>query len=553
MRNAFLVAAREYADNARTKGFWIGILMVPLILVGAVFVIGWLESDATPTRHYVVVDQSVAYDGAIQQRMDLRYAAGAFRDFQTWVQRNLKEEFKTETEMDFESMPAMSMEDFDPDAFLDDFIESNPEQFRALLEPGGFEALVGLSRPLLTEDAGDFEIPRRLFRRVDLPIDLDLAGSSADEIAELLKPYLRGDELIEVDEKSVELFAALIIPPQVDQQFDPNENQEPTVAETEGDESDGETEGEADALPAIQYWSKNLADSDLHNQLRNSLDRELRQSQFVKRGMDLGLVSEVQGMSFTIKKLDPDKAVGEEEVSQADVLRENAPIGFVYILWISIMQVASMLLNNTIEEKSNRIIEVLLSSVTPWELMAGKLLGIAGIGLTILMTWIASVAFMLWYFATPEAVMISNLASVIFDSTLLPAFVFYFLLGYLMYASIFLAIGSICNTLKEAQNFMGPVMMIMMVPIFTMMFIPKDPHGTLATILSWIPLYTPFVMMNRAAANPPAFDLYGTAIMLVFANIAMLWLCGRIFRIGILRTGQPPRLKELFGWLKRGN
>ena len=185
--------------------------------------------------------------------------------------------------------------------------------------------------------------------------------------------------------------------------------------------------------------------------------------------------------------------------------------------------------------------------------MAGKLLGIAGIGMTILSTWIASVAFMLWYFATPEAEMISNLATVIFDSTLLPAFVFYFLLGYLMYASIFLAIGSICNTLKEAQNFMGPVMMIMMVPIFTMMFIPKDPHGTLATVLSWIPLYTPFVMMNRAAADPPAFDLYGTAIMLVFANIAMLWLCGRIFRIGILRTGQPPRLKELFGWLKRGN
>lgn len=550
MRNALLVAAREYADNARTKGFWISILMVPVILVGAVFVMRWLDSDATPTRNYVVIDQSGEYDGAIQRRMDLRYAAGAFGDFQTWVQRNLKEESKTKKAIDFESMPAMSMGSFDPDAYLDDLIEADSARFEALLKPGGFEKLVESARPQLADDAGDFEVPRRLFRRVDVPIDLDLMKTSADEIAEALKPYLRGDEMVDVEGKPAELFAALIIPPKVDKHFDP-EDPNAEGRGLIGDVSDGILA--LKGPPSIQYWSGNLADSDLQDQLRNSLDRELRQSQFVKRGMDLDLVSAVQGMSFTIKKLDPDKAVGNEEVSQADVLRENAPIGFVYILWISIMQVASMLLNNTIEEKSNRIIEVLLSSVTPWELMTGKLLGIAGIGLTMLTTWIASVAFMLWYFATPEAEIISSLASVIFDSTLLPAFVFYFLLGYFMYASIFLAIGSICNTLKEAQNFMGPVMMIMMVPIFTMMFIPKDPHGTLATVLSWIPLYTPFVMMNRAAADPPAFDLYGTAIMLVFANIAMLWLCGRIFRIGILRTGQPPRLKELFSWMKRGD
>jgi ABC-2 type transport system permease protein len=90
-----------------------------------------------------------------------------------------------------------------------------------------------------------------------------------------------------------------------------------------------------------------------------------------------------------------------------------------------------------------------------------------------------------------------------------------------------------------------------MVPIFTMMFIPKDPHGTLATVLSWIPIYTPFVMMNRAAASPPAFDLYGTSILMVVSIVFMLWACGRIFRAGILRTGQPPRLLEMFRWIRR--
>jgi len=95
------------------------------------------------------------------------------------------------------------------------------------------------------------------------------------------------------------------------------------------------------------------------------------------------------------------------------------------------------------------------------------------------------------------------------------------------------------------------VMMVLMVPMITMFFIPRDPNGTLATVLSWIPLYTPFVMMNRAAADPPAFDLYGTMILLVVSAGGMLWASARIFRIGMLRTGQPPRLLELLRWITR--
>jgi ABC-2 type transport system permease protein len=83
-----------------------------------------------------------------------------------------------------------------------------------------------------------------------------------------------------------------------------------------------------------------------------------------------------------------------------------------------------------------------------------------------------------------------------------------------------------------------------------MAFIPKDPNGTLATVLSWIPLYTPFVMMNRAAADPPMFDRVGTLLVLAATTALMLWLSGKIFRIGILRTGQPPKLVELVRWVR---
>jgi ABC-type Na+ efflux pump permease subunit len=97
---------------------------------------------------------------------------------------------------------------------------------------------------------------------------------------------------------------------------------------------------------------------------------------------------------------------------------------------------------------------------------------------------------------------------------------------------------------------MGPVMMVMMVPLITMMFIPRDPNGTLATVLSWVPFYTPFVMMNRAAADPPLFDLVGTLVLLLASTAAAMWASGKIFRVGMLRTGQPPRIIELWRWLR---
>jgi ABC-type Na+ efflux pump permease subunit len=137
------------------------------------------------------------------------------------------------------------------------------------------------------------------------------------------------------------------------------------------------------------------------------------------------------------------------------------------------------------------------------------------------------------------------------SSNLILMFSVYFLLGYLMYAALILALGSVCNTLKEAQSYMGVITMMMMVPLLTMTFIPKDPNGILARVLSWIPIYTPFIMMNRAMADPPLFDLIGTLVLLIIATVGALWMAAKVFRIGILRTGQPPKLVEMLRWLRR--
>jgi ABC-2 type transport system permease protein len=251
-----------------------------------------------------------------------------------------------------------------------------------------------------------------------------------------------------------------------------------------------------------------------------------------------------------IASLNPKKEAGQEAVNRADVLRQWMPSAFVYLLWVSIFAIVQMLLTNIIEEKSNRIIEVLLSSVTPGELMMGKLVGIGAIGLTMVFTWILALVSILTWKTGGATEVTGQMLTVLKSSSLIPMFSVYFLFGFVMYAALILALGSVCNTLKEAQSYMGVITVMMMVPVMTMTFIPKDPNGVLARVLSWIPIYTPFIMMNRVMADPPWFDLIGTAILLLVTAAGALWMAGKVFRIGILRTGQPPKLLEMLRWLK---
>jgi ABC-2 type transport system permease protein len=284
--------------------------------------------------------------------------------------------------------------------------------------------------------------------------------------------------------------------------------------------------------------------------VQSALDAEVRAREFRSRSLDEDAIKEVQRTRIQFATFDPTKAEGDERVSIADTMRKWAPVGFVYLLFIAIFNTVVMLLNNTVEEKSNRIIEVLVSSATPGEIMMGKLMGIAGVGLTMLGAWVLSLLGVLMWFAGPAVEWAGPLLDVIRSSGLLPLFAFYFVGGYLIFAGIFLAVGSLCSTVKEAQNFVGSAVVLLMVPLFTMVFVAQEPNGTLATVMSWIPIYTPFVMMNRAAADPPAFELWGTGILMAVTAIGMLWLSAKIFRIGILRTGQPPRLVELFRALR---
>ena len=122
--------------------------------------------------------------------------------------------------------------------------------------------------------------------------------------------------------------------------------------------------------------------------------------------------------------------------------------------------------------------------------------------------------------------------------------------GYLLYAAILVALGSVCNSLKEAQNLMQPVFILLIVPLFAMLFVVQDPNGTVARILTYIPLYTPFLMMNRAGGPPPAWEYFASSALILVSLVIAFWAAAKVFRVGILMTGKPPRVREILRWIR---
>jgi ABC-2 type transport system permease protein len=524
MKYAFLVAWREYAESIKAKGFWISICMMPIMLLLSIQAPLFLEKKATPTRRYVVVDQAGDLGGVIESRIENSHQQKVLEDLRDYAQRNKAPGAGT--------LPALLAEGGD----------ASPRAVETFTKQGGQKALLEQLRPLLKPGVAAFVPPRRLFESVTLPAGID-AGGSVEDIAEKLRPYLRGDKRIEVNGSSAELSAAVIIPRDIT-----NHIVRPGAKPAGG--AIGSAAGSGPATE-IQFWSINASDSRFHDEIERALNSEIRRREYLARGLDVGVVRQVEQTYLPLASLNPKKEKGQEAVGTADVIRQWAPSAFVYLLWIAIFVIIQMLLNNTIEEKSNRIIEVLLSSVTPGELMMGKLFGIAAVGLTMVGAWIFAFFAILNWKGGGASQITGQILTVLKGSNLVPLFALYFLLGYLMYAAFILSIGSVCNTIKEAQSYVSVMSLLLMVPLLTMTFIPKDPNGTLARVLSWIPFYTPFTMMNRAAADPPMVDFVGTLILLAAATLLAMWMSGKVFRIGILRTGQPPKVIEMIRWALR--
>jgi ABC-2 type transport system permease protein len=513
MSKAILVAQREFMENVRTKTFWIGILSFPVLLTALIVVPMWLEKTKD-VRKYAVVDNSGWLLPEVESRAD-------FPDLE-----KLLLGLKKNTVAQRLIAAALPNGGDQLTSLSDEQIKFFAKQMSAPLLPEGSSSQV---RAALPPELGD-RIPqmreslRRWWRSLPAvearKIDSGLAKSRYQRVD---VSDLGPDPLPALNAKidKEQLFAYFVV------------GQNP-VASAEG----------------CKYVSNNLTDDSLENWFSGLATEAVRERRIAEAKIEPAVAKHIQEpVRFESKKIG--KGGKEAEVKTQDKVRQFAPVAFVYLLWISVFTIAQMLLTNTIEEKSNRIIEVLLSSVSPIQLMAGKIAGIAATGLTVLGSWV--LFFFVGVKLAPKLAggpLPFDLSIIISDPVYLPSFIAYFLLGYLLYAAILVGLGSVCNSLKEAQNLLQPVMLLLIVPLIAMMPIVQDPNGTLAKVLSYIPVFTPFVMMNRTAAPPTLTEYVITTILLLLSIGAALYGAAKIFRIGILMTGKPPKIREIFQWMR---
>ena len=294
------------------------------------------------------------------------------------------------------------------------------------------------------------------------------------------------------------------------------------------------------------YVTENLTRNGIRNAFSTHVSRLVRERRLREEGVPADLVRWIQSpVRFDTAKLSDGGNAVDADID--DTLQQWAPAVFVYVLLISVLSVSQMLLTNTVEEKSSRLAELLLSSVTPETLMLGKILGVAATSLTMLLCWgvLAGTA-LLAIDAAAGTELPLDLLGLIANPVLVASFVVYFLLGYLFYAGVLVAIGSLCGTLKEAQNLAMPVQFLLFVPLATIVPIVRDPNGWLAVTLTWVPPFTPFVMMNRAADPPHAVVYVLTTLLLAASIVYVIRLAARIFAAGLLGAERPRRLRQLW-------
>jgi ABC-type Na+ efflux pump permease subunit len=218
------------------------------------------------------------------------------------------------------------------------------------------------------------------------------------------------------------------------------------------------------------------------------------------------------------------------------------PGAFAALLFIGVMTGGQSLLTSTVEEKSSRVIEIILSAVSPMELMAGKLLGQMGVSLLALSVYIALGMLLLVSFA-----MFS-----LFNPWLLLYLVIFFLIAYFVIGAMMMTVGAVVNDMREAQSMMMPIMLLIMLPWIFWLPISREPNSAFSTAVSFIPPVNTFTMLLRMTSStpPPYWQVWLSIAIGIASVVGVVWCAAKVFRIGLLMFGKPPDMATMIRWVR---
>ncbi len=295
----------------------------------------------------------------------------------------------------------------------------------------------------------------------------------------------------------------------------------------------------------VEYVSEHTTDFEKLRAINRALNNVVIEKRLKREGLDPQKVAqyikrvELQPIKITKK--------GEEKDTGGTFM-----ISYILalIIYMAIIIYGQVIMRGVIEEKSSRVVEVVLSSLRPFQLMMGKILGIGAVGLTQFSIWTlfgigASV------YSTSFIPAGANFAMPSIPPHVFVYFVVFFILGYFLYGTLYAAIGSMVNSEKEAQQLVMPVTMFLIVPIMLMIFIIRAPNSPIAVFLSFIPFFAPILMFLRITVLIPPFGQIGASIVILILTILfMIWLTAKIYRVGILMYGKRPKFAEIVRWMR---
>jgi ABC-type Na+ efflux pump permease subunit len=275
-------------------------------------------------------------------------------------------------------------------------------------------------------------------------------------------------------------------------------------------------------------------ESDIQEALKHAIvEARVRIAGFDRARIEaLTRVGQVRSITVTTE--------GEQKTNEAfNIL---LPAGFMVLMLVSVLTSGQYLMTTVIEEKSSRVVEVLLSAVSPMQLMTGKILGQMGVGLVI----------MILYAGLGLSALLSFALMGLVDAKLFVFLIAFFLIAYFVIASLMAGIGAAVNEMREAQTLMTPLMILIMIPWMLWMPITRNPNSMFSTVISFIPPINSFAMLLRLTSTspPPLWQVFASMAIGILSVWGALWFATKVFRIGLLMFGKPPNLATLIRWAR---
>lgn len=330
----------------------------------------------------------------------------------------------------------------------------------------------------------------------------------------------------------------------------------------------------SNVLPEVMFYSDESPSLSIISSLERKIEKKLSDARLQNDGVD---IEKIQAAKTNINITQ--ETFSGEKTSKIDSYLKLAFGGAAgYLLFMFIIIYGNMIMRSVIEEKTSRIIEVIISSVKPIQLMMGKIIGTSLAGITQFAIWVILGGILMLVLTSifgismaelqtpqqelmnqamqdPEVANEMQLAIQSFFNlpiaNLIIAFMFFFIGGYLLYSSLYAAVGAAVDNETDTQQFMMPIIMPLILAVYVGIFtVIEDPHGTVSTVFSFIPFTSPVVMLMRIPFGVPIWQQVISFLILVGTFVFTVWFAAKIYRVGILMYGKKPSYKELFKWIK---